>query len=439
MKRIFTPLTCLLIAILTGCAENISVGKRAGAINIADVTAKKLQGPVYGETDEAAAAAARGANEFAFRLSAALIEKSGNGNFVCSPYSVWMPLAALLNATGEEYKESLRAAINSAGISEADINRAASRMLYSLTKQRENELAEEYGEPMIDPLKIANAIFVDKDMTLNKGFAQTFMDYYRGSVMNVDFASEEAVAAVNKWASDNTEGLITDIVGSFEPDTVATLANAIYFSDRWSWEFNPDETTEGVFHSPGGALNAFFMLREGDNQLYYEDENIQATCLQFKTGGGMYIILPRDGNASGLLTSMTNDRFAELHRNMTLMSGKLLLPRFTVESGIMQLSDTLTMLGVPLFDSRAAPLTGGLVEEKIPVWVSSALHKALIEVDEKGTTAAAVTIMMMAGTALPEPTKPFEMICDKPFAFILYGDTYDSGYQVLFVGTSYKV
>ena len=61
MKRIFTPLTCLLIAILTGCVENISVGKRVGAINIADVTAKKLQGPVYGETDAAAAAAAAAA------------------------------------------------------------------------------------------------------------------------------------------------------------------------------------------------------------------------------------------------------------------------------------------------------------------------------------------------------------------------------------------
>jgi serpin B len=73
-----------------------------------------------------------------------------------------------------------------------------------------------------------------------------------------------------------------------------------------------------------------------------------------------------------------------------------------------------------LFDDKNAPLTGGLVEENIPVWLSDAIQKAVIEVDEKGTTAAAVTVMEVAcGSSMPEPTEPFEMICNKPFVFIL--------------------
>jgi serpin B len=410
------------------------LGAFPGGIKAADVTVNKLQGPVYGETSDSAEAAASGANDFAFRLSAALLEDSGGDNFVCSPYCVWLPLAALLNATDAQHKDALKSAIGAAGISEADINQAASRMLYDLTNQGQNENGEEFT----NPLKIANVIFVGKNVTLKMSFAQTFMDYYRGTAMNVDFSSNEAVDSVNKWASDNTDGLITDIVQKFSSDTVAAVANAIYFSDRWTWEFNPDETKEDVFHAPDGDIKAFFMVREGNSQSYFEDDKIQATLLRFKTGGGMYVILPKDGDASGLLASMTNSRLSEIETNSVDATGKLLLPRFSIESDVMPLNDSLISLGVPLFDEKEAPLTGGLLEEDIPVWISGALQKALIKVDEKGTTAAAVTVMMAAGSAMPLPTEPFEMKCDKPFAFILFGNTYDGGSQVLFTGVVNK-
>jgi len=181
-------------------------------------------------------------------------------------------------------------------------------------------------------------------------------------------------------------------------------------------------------------VTASFMLREGDAQPYYEDDRIQAMPLWFKTGGGLYILLPKDGDAAGLLSSMTNEYFQEIQDNTEQKTGKLLLPRFSVESGIIPLKDTLVSLGVPLFDEQAAPLSGGLIEENMRVWLSDAVQKAVIKVDEKGTTAAAVTVMMAAGSAMPLPTDPFEMICDRPFVFVLTGNTYDGGSQVLFTG-----
>ena len=119
--------------------------------------------------------------------------------------------------------------------------------------------------------------------------------------------------------------------------------------------------------------------------------------------------------------------------NFTLAEGRLLLPRFSIENDL-DLVETLELLGVPLFDIAAAPLTGGLVEENIPVWLSSAIQRALIQVDEKGTTAAAVTVMVGVTTAGPQPNRPFEMVCDKPFVFILYENTFDGGSQILFTG-----
>ena len=317
-------------------------------------------------------------------------------------------------------------ALNAAGINETDLNNASSRMMFDLLQQ------QYAGSDRHNPLKIANAVFVQNNLTLNRDFAQVFLDYFRGAAMSVDFSSRQAVDAVNKWASENTEGLINNIVEYFDPETVAAIANAIYYSDRWGWEFDPTSTSEGVFHSPAGNTQAFFMLREGDSQPYFEDDIVQAMPLFFKTGGGLYIILPKDGDATGLLSSMTGGYFDEIRTAPA--TGKLLLPRFSIESDVMELKDALTALGIPLFNKSAAPLTCGLVEEDIPVWLSSAVQKAFIEVDEKGTTAAAVTVMTADGEGMPEPTEPFEMICDKPFVFVLYGDTYDGGNQILFTG-----
>jgi serpin B len=410
------------------CADS-DVSGNDGSFSIVNVTPKALQVPGYGENDQAVRTAANGANDFAFRLSAALADNAEDENFVCSPYSVWMPLAALVNATGDQHKDALLTALGAAGITQNDINKAASRMLYDLTKLEDREYRGYYN-----PLKITNAIFVSNKVTFRKDFAQAFMDFYRGSSINVDFSSRSAVDAVNRWASANTGGLITNLVQEFDPLTVAAIANAIYFSDRWAWEFDRTDTKEGVFHAPAGDTRAWYMLREGSDQLYYQDDKVQAIPLRFKHDGGMYIVLPKDGDAKSLLTSvMTNDYFNEIQRDSHLAEGKLLLPRFSIQNDINGLKEALEALGVPLFDAESAPLTG-LIKEDIPIWLSGAIQKAVIHVDEKGTTAAAVTIMEGVGSAGPQPNIPFEMICDRPFVFILYEYTHDGGNQILFTG-----
>jgi len=416
-------LICLcVIGLFAACSSDVQ--NYGDSINVVKVNAKELLAPDYGEQDSAAIKAAAGANDFAFSLSAELVKNSGNGNFVCSPYSAWLPLAALVNATDTQNKAALLTALGASGITEADINRASSRMLYSLTNGNYN------------PLKIANAIFVGNNVTLKKDFAQVFMDFYRGSSINVDFSSREAVDAVNRWASNNTNGLIKNVIREFNPRTVAAIANAIYFSDRWSREFNSSQTKEGVFHAPRTDTKVSFMLREGDGQTYYEDSKVQAMPLYFKDSGGLYIILPKTDTAADLLSSMTNNYFNEIRNGSVQATGKLLLPRFSIESTIDDLKEALVALGVPLFDEEAAPLTGGLIEEPLSVFLSKAIQKAAIKVDEKGTTAAAVTVIEVGATSAgpPEPTKPFEMICNKPFVFILYDYTYDGGRQILFTG-----
>jgi len=398
--------------------------------------------PNWDRPDHEAALAAQGANDFAFKLSAALASEIGYDNFVFSPYSVWMPLAALLNATTYEHRPALLDALSAGRLSPEDINRAASRMLFDLT----NELARRegwgaWGASEASNLHIANAIFVNHGLTLSREFAQTFMDYYRGKMISVNFLSHDAVEEVNLWASDNTNGLITEIVQEFDPWTVAAIVNAIYFSDSWAAQFNPDQTERDAFHSPVGDSYAYFMRMEWPNwrdpsTLYFEDDRIQAIELPFSGGGGLTIILPKDGDTVGLLASMTSGYFDRIQRDAVLAEGLLLLPRFSIENSIDGLKDALIALGVPLFDEDAVPLTGRLIEEEYQaLWVGSAVQVAMIEVDEEGTTAAAVTMMDVAtDSGPPPPEATFKMICNRPFVFVLHRRTTDGGWQVLFAG-----
>jgi serpin B len=396
------------------------------------VTPKELQRP---EGDNPAArSVAAGANDFAFRLSAALAKQNGTtGNMVCSPLSVWLPLTALVNAVDVQYKAGLLTTLGVQGIEDAAINNGVSRILYDLTRQWEKETAGEGNYQ--DSLKIANAIFVDNNITIKNDFAQTFMDYYRGSSIQVDFLSPAAVVEVNDWAAKNTNGMIQNVIQEFDPSTLAVLANAIYFFDRWSWEFDPDETETDIFHAPQGETEASYMLREGDDQTYFEDEKLQALPLSFKTGGGLYILLPKDGDAAGLLASLTKDYFLAIQAGSTQAKGKLLLPRFSIKGDSMELKNILITIGIPLFNESSLP---DIIKETTRIQLIGAIQKAAIEVDEKGTTAAAVTILPMAtssGPGEPEPPKkPFEMNCNKPFVFILYDYTQDGGSQVLFTG-----
>jgi serpin B len=439
IKFSMAVISIIVMLLMAGCnlateENNNEKPNYGGSIEVANITAKALLAP-DGEAP-ASRSIARGSNDFAFRFAAKLAVSSGNENFVCSPYSVWLPLAALVNAAEESKKSALLSVLGAADMGEDEINTAASRMLYNLTKVRETENYAEYGEEYNNPLKIANAIFVHNELTLKDSFAQTFADFYRGASIKVDFASDDAVNAINKWASDNTEGLINNVVTEFDPDTVAAIANAIYFSDRWAWEFDLEKTSEAVFHAPAGDTKAFYMPREGNELLYYEDAGVQAMPLGFSSGGGMYIILPKNGDAIGLISSMTNDYFEQIQQDSTLATGKLLLPRFSIEGDAMDLQDALIALGVPLFDTSGGGTITGLIKEDIPLYLSSAVQKALIRVDEKGTTAAAVTVLAIEATSAgpSEPTKPFEMICNKPFVFVLYDRTYDGGNQVLFTG-----
>lgn len=374
-----------------------------------------------------------GVNGFAFRFTSALLsEKEKGANFVTSPYSVWLPLAALVNACDEAAKGELLSALGKAGVTAEDLNDAVKELNASLTQEEYAALMEDNGEEYISPLKIANAVFVGKDETVREEFADLFAKNYAGKIFHVDFRDQSAAEEVNAWALRQTEGKITEIIDSFDPETVAAIADAIYFSDTWSTEFSKEDTRDDVFHGSAAKETVPFMNRRFTQNRYYEDEEMQVLILGTMNNGQMILCLPREGkNAEELLAGMDAEKLSRLQQS-DFATVLLSLPRFKIESKVFSVKEAMELLGVPLTDSDN-PHIDGLVEGNA-LYISEAVQKAMVEVDEKGMTAAAVTVMGLERMALIPETEPVEMKCNRPFAFILTADGGEAGQQVLFTG-----
>lgn len=372
-------------------------------------------------------------NGFALRFTEALLKQKKEGeNLIASPYSAWLPLAALVNGCSGATQEQLLKVIGEAGIDAETLNQTVKAVNAGLSQEERRKSYEEYGETFESPLKIANALFVQKDAAVNQTFEQLFSDNYDGKLFSVDFSDSSAANAINSWASEKTDGKIVEIVDSFDADTVAAIANALYFSDSWSSPFLEENTTEGTFHGAKQDENAEFMNQKLSDGIYYEDETMQAIVLWTTSGGQMVLCLPKDGySAEEVLQSLTTEKLQKIS-GADYRCVQLSLPKFKLESNVFSIKETLEAMGIPLMQATDAALTEVLDNEAL--YISSALQSAMVEVDENGLTAAAVTAMGLEKMALMPETDPIELTFDSPFAFVLTGNGEDAGDQILFTG-----
>lgn len=374
-----------------------------------------------------------GANGFAFRLTDELLsEKAGGENLLVSPYSVWLPLAALVNGSDEAARKEMLNILGAGKLSAEELNQMAGALNLLLSQEDKKAMYQEAGETYEGPLKIANALFVSEDSRVNESFARQFETVFGGKLFAVDFTDPSAADEVNAWAKEQTEGKIGKVIDSFDPATSAAIANALYFSDSWAEQFSEEQNTDGIFYGTKGDEQAVFMNQKLKQAAYYEDEAMQAVVLDTVKGGEMILCLPKPGTSpERALESFDADKLEKIGE-ADERSVQLSLPKFKMESESFSVKEALEALGVPLTDETACHLTGLMQGEAL--YLSEAVQKAMVEVDEDGLTAAAVTVMGIERMALLPETEPVEMVFDRPFSFVLTGDAGQAGQQVLFAG-----
>jgi serine protease inhibitor len=167
--------------------------------------------------------------------------------------------------------------------------------------------------------------------------------------------------------------------------------------------------------------------RMSPKELYPDETGFEVVELPYKGGDlSMVVIAPRSANGLAALEKMLNST------NLNAWVGKLqsrtvnvLLPKFKLTSSF-DLGATLKALGM----KRAFQEPGkdgsqfeGLTESKDPselLYITKVLHKAFVEVNEKGTEAAAATAVIM-GKMGGMPRIPFTPTfkADKPFLILI--------------------
>ena len=330
-------------------------------------------------------------------------------NLVVSPSSVATVLAMVLpGARGATASEI--AAVLHVGL---DPERVA-----AATGSLDAGLTERAAEDELD-LRISNAVWAQAGLGLRPELVRLLGDAFRAGLRQVDFLrdTEGARRAINALVAEQTAGKIPELFdpGAIHPATGLVLTNAIYLQARWLQAFDPDQTRPEPFHLLGGGTTKVDMLHRQASLDYARGDGWRAVELPYRGGRlVMDVIVPDQGGFARFQDGLQAGRLGEVLASLKSREVRLALPKFTFDSDL-DLGGTLQGLGMRTAFSREADFSG--ITEDQDLYVDRVVQKAHVEVDERGTTAAAATGMTMRLVSMVAPTAPVELRVDRPFLF----------------------
>ncbi len=362
-----------------------------------------------------ATAAANAINAFGFDLYAMIA--NGQGNVVLSPASVALALsmarAGALGSTATQMDNVL----HGAGSDELG---DAINALDATLGARSGTFKDGGGEDQQVLLRIANAIFSQRDMALQAAYLDTLASRFGSGIWRVDFAADPEAARqeINAWVAEQTEQRIPEVLrpGQISAGMRLALANAIYLKAAWLNPFPTDATTPGTFTLLDGNTVQVPMMRLQARVDYATGNGWRAVELPYVGGDlAMTIILP--DNLTAFEAHLDATTLDAIVGSLKIERVNLTMPTFDTESRT-ELSDVLTALGMPAaLDAEEADFSGITTEERL--YIGLVIHQANITVDEAGTEAAAATIVGMDTAGGDTPPTPLELRVDRPFLFVL--------------------
>jgi len=274
-------------------------------------------------------------------------------------------------------------------------------------------------------LAVANALWPQNKFHFEKDYLKLGTQKYKAELRPMDFvgAPEPSRKTINQWVEDQTQGKIKDLLpqGVITPLTRLVLTNAIYFKGDWAKQFDKKQTKDQPFHVTKDQQTTVPLMHRTANIAYGEFENgaLQAVSLPYKGDAlSMVVLLPKKKhNLAAIEKKLTAEKLAQWTNVRGRPKVHLFLPRFKIESSF-SLNATMIALGMKdAFSMRDADFSG--MTGSRDLFISDAVHKAFVEVNEEGTEAAAATgiVMSLRSAARPAPPKVFR--ADHPFMFVI--------------------
>ncbi len=336
-----------------------------------------------------------------------MLENMEKENPLLSPVSAYLALGMVaMGARGETLQEFQEVM--------GDNMPAVSRKLMELYPRKQ--------EGMV--LNIANSVWVDQELTPNGQWVQETEEIFKGEGYQGILSSQAAMEQINAWCSENTQGLVPKMLEDpLDETTRLALLDAIYFNGDWEIPFDALDTMELPFtREDGTQIQVDTMRMMEENQRYLHSSLGEGVLLPYQGGDFAYVaILPEEGTSvRQLYSSLTPDALAELLESENTELCNLSLPKYEVGFD-RKLNESLQAMGlVRAFEEEMADFSGlGTTIQGNPMYISLVRQKAVFRLDEKGTEAAAVTMVAVDECAALLETRPRELHFDRPFVYMI--------------------
>lgn len=381
-------------------------------------------------------------NSFAERFYGQ-VSSEDPGNLFFSPFSIHAALAMTYAGAGGDTAEQLQEVLAfEHGPGEGAEHAAYSELLQSLNSPpvtqvesiegRERKMVE---RPVFD-LVVANRLWGQAGFEWRPEYITLTEQAYLAGLAEVDFEgnTEGARNTINNWVEETTRDRIRNLIpsGALSAMTRLVLTNAIYFKANWAEPFEEHATKPEPFHLVSGETVEVPMMQQTETFAYAQGGGWQALAMPYEKGVlSMVVVLPAD--REGALAAveqqlLSGDLLAQLE-SLQRPRVQLWLPKFGMTLQL-DLGSTLKAMGMTLAFSEDADFSG--MAPDADLFISKALHKAFVEVDEKGTEAAAATAVVIGVTSMPvEPEQPRVFRADRPFIFLI---RHNPSGAILFLG-----
>ncbi|MBQ7309120.1 MAG: serpin family protein [Clostridia bacterium] len=344
----------------------------------------------------------------------AVLSDETNENPVYSPLNVYMALAMLAEITDGEAQNEVLTLLGSKDIE-------------SLRKEANALWNANYCDDGAVTSILASSLWMNESVAFKEAPLRVLAENYYASSYQGKMGSEKFNRALQSWLNEQTGGLLKDQIDQIEmpADALMALATTIYFRAKWENEFAEKQTKEAIFHGTDGDTAVDFMNATEYYGAYYWGDSFSATKKSLENSGEMWFILPdegvsvdallQDGEAISFLSALDT---WENHKSLRV---NLSVPKFDVSSDI-NLKDALQTLDVnACFDPANADFSP-LLADDVDAFISEVKHGARVTIDEEGVTAAAYTVMMLCGSAMP-PSDEIDFTVDRPFIFAITGES----------------
>ena len=351
-------------------------------------------------------------NSFSLELYRYLIDAEKNMFF--SPISISTALSMVYTGARETTAEEMKSTLG------FNLHWRRMPIAFEALLQEFEEIGEK--EPA-SILKIANALWLQKEFSLLENFQYILSTHYKGSLIELDFKKvEEAMEKINQWTNEKTAGKIPKIFERKEDleGSELVITNAIYFLGNWKESFKEKDTKDLPFYLISGSEIKVPMMYQKKRFVLAERPSYQALMMDYKDQRlAMIFILPRSiGAIAEIEKTITVEKIEQIVKNTSANEVEVYIPKFTFSYST-ELSKNLRKMGMVSAFTDEADFSG--ITDPKYFKISKVIHKAFVEVNEKGTEAAAVTAITMRVLGGPlEPPQIPVFKADHPFIFLMY-------------------